>query len=179
MKMTKKLFFICFFCITVSWGQTKLLSLKQHSIVLNIPKKWVKGSNEKLSFYLVPSKKDQNESTYMYLYIYNTENTSPNLNLWIDNNINILKEKNKDVKIDTLFHKFENLKKDKYLTGNYKIFTYEYPDKHKEAQLVIETKKTFITVFLSAENKSIFRKQYRSFKKLIKSMKISYGRAVM
>lgn len=179
MKMIKKLFFICFFCITVSWGQTKIVSLKQHNIILNIPKNWVKTSNEKLSFYLVPFKKQTDDNTYMYLYIYNTEDTSLDLNLWIDNNINILKEKNKNVKIDTLFHKFDNLKKDKYLTGNYKIFTYEFPDKRKEAQLVIETKKTFITVLLSAESKSTFRKQYKSFKKLIKSMKISYGRAVM
>jgi hypothetical protein len=177
--MTKKLFFICFFCVTVSWGQTKFLSLKQHNIILNIPKNWVKSPNEKLPFYVVPFKKKLDDITFMYLYIYNTENTSPNLNLWIDNNINILKEKNKGVKIDTLFHKFDNLSKDKYLTGNYRIFTYEYQDERKEAQLVIETKKTFITVLLSAENKSVFRKQYRSFKRMIKSMKISYGRSVM
>jgi hypothetical protein len=180
--MTKKIIFIlllscCF--VAFSFGQTKILSIKQHNIIVDIPKKWVEKTDTKMSFYLFPKKKVESEKTFIYLYVYNLREKKININPWIDRNIELLKEKNAEVKIDSLFNKFDNLTKDKYLTGRYRIITYQYPDKRKEAQLVIETKNTIVTVTLSAENKCDFRRQYRVFKKFINSIKISSALSVM
>jgi hypothetical protein len=156
-----------------------MLSIKQHNIIVDIPKKWVEKTDTKMSFYLFPKKKMDSEKTFMYLYVYNQIEKKPNINPWIDQNIELLNEKNPDVKVDSVFNTFDNLSKDKYLTGRYRIITYQYPDKRKEAQLVIETKNTIVTVTLSAENKCDYRKQFKVFKKFIQSIKISSAYSVM
>ncbi len=180
--MTKKsifIFILTFSFVCFSFGQKKILSVKQHNIIVDIPKNWVEKTNTKMSFYLFPKKKVESEKTSIYLYVYNLREKNININPWIDHNIELLKEKNPNVKVDSLFNKFDNLIKDKYLSGRYRMITYRFPDKRKEAQLVIETKNTIITATLSAENRCDFRRQFKVYKKFIQSIKISNSFSVM
>jgi hypothetical protein len=179
--MIKKIFlFIVLTFLVNSFGQTRMISFKQHTVVLHIPKRWIQIPNDKMSFYLIPFKKEANEKTFIYIYVHNLENKESDMNSWLNYNNDLLKEKNSNIKIDSILNNsFENIKKSKYITGRYKLLTYEFENQRKEAQLVIETKKTIIAVVLSAENKNEFKKQFRSFKRLIKSLSISNSPSVM
>ncbi len=154
-----------------SYAQTKMLTGSKHLIFVDIPKNWIQAQNDQIPFLIKPDETNVSDMTYMYVYGLDY-NSVPDLNLWIEGNNSGLKNDIPDVKIEQLDLKFQNIKADNFLTGNYKIVSYIYPDLRKEALLVIESKTSIFTAVLSAKDKIEFDKYLDSFKELVNSLKI-------
>lgn len=172
MRITKKiLILICILFSTYSSAQSKMVVGKKHTIFVEIPKNWIQAQNEQLPFFIKPDEQNVSDLTYMYVYGLDYD-INPELEKWIDGNYQYLIKNEKGLKIGNLDLKFENIKKDNYTTGNYKVVTYEYKNKRKECLLIIECKNTIVTVVLSTSNESEFTKYLKSFEELVKSTKI-------
>ncbi|KFF04977.1 hypothetical protein [Flavobacterium reichenbachii] len=172
--MKSKIYLILFF-ILVSvnfYAQAKMLTGRKHLITLNIPKNWIQAENDQIPFLIKPNEKNVSDNTYMYVYGLDYQ-SPPDMDLWINGNSSELKNNIPDVKIGELHLNFENLKKDEFLTGRYKIVSYIYPDSKEEILLVIESKTTIITAVLSAKDNSEFNKYLSSFKELVDTIKIN------
>lgn len=172
--MKGKIYIILFFILTsfnIS-AQTKMLTGYKHLVILNIPKNWLQVETNEIPFLIKPDEKNVSDNTYMYVYGLDYE-TSPDLNLWIEGNNGSLKSEIPEIKISELELKFENLKKDNFLTGRYKAVSYVYPDSKEEVLLVIESKTTIITAVLSAKDNTEFKQYLDSFKELVNSLKIN------
>ena len=161
------------FLLTFNWtyGQSKMLVGKKHTIFVDIPKNWVQAQNDQLPFFIKPDEKNVNEKTYSYVYGLDY-NGNPDLNGWIEGNTKYLIENNKGLKVDSLNLTFENLKKNDYLTGRYKTITYEYEDKRKEVLLIIECKNTIVTCVLSGVNDQEYQKYLFALTDLGKSLRV-------
>ncbi|MBF4473310.1 hypothetical protein [Flavobacterium sp. HJJ] len=172
MRITEKfILLICIIFSTYSNSQSKMIVGNKHTILVEIPKKWIQAQNDQLPFFIKPDEKNVSELTYMYVYGIDYD-TNPKLDEWIDGNNKYLIENEKGVKIGSLDLKFENIKKDNYVNGNYKIVTYEYKNKRKECLLIIECINTIVTVVLSTDNDLEFKKYIKSFEEIVKSTKI-------
>jgi hypothetical protein len=154
-----------------SYAQTKMLTGRKHLIFVDIPKNWIQAQNDEIPFLIKPNETDVSDKTYMYVYGLDYE-SAPDLNLWIEGNNTGLKNDIPEVKIEPLDFKFENLKADNFLTGNYKAVTYIYPDSRKEVLLAIESKTSIFTAVLSTKDALEFSKYLNSFKELVNSLKI-------
>lgn len=154
------------------YAQSKILTGSKHMILLEIPKNWVQVENDQTPFLIKPDHEKSDDNTYMYVYGLDYQ-SEPDLNLWIEGNNSPLKNEIPEVKIGELNFSFENLKKDNFLTGRYKIVNYIYPNLKEEALLVIEAKTTIITAVLAAKDHAEFDKYLNSFKELVNSMKIN------
>lgn len=154
-----------------TFGQSKMLFGKKHTIFVEIPKNWLQAQNDQLPFFIKPDKKEVSSETYMYVYGIDY-NSKPELNGWIKGNNDYISDKFKGVEIDTLNQKFENIKSDEYLTGNYLTITYKYPSGRNEVILVIECKNTIITAVLSTKDKTELKELLPSFIELSKTLKI-------
>ncbi|TDO94272.1 hypothetical protein [Flavobacterium sp. 245] len=172
--MKKKTYLISFFILFTFnlFAQSKMLTGNKHLIMLNIPKNWVQEVNDQIPFLIKPAEKDVSDNTYMYVYGLDYQ-SSPDMDLWIEGNSTSLKNEIPKIKIGELNLKFENLKKDNFLTGRYKAVSYIYPDFKEEVLLVIESKTTIITAVLSAKDNAEFNKYLDSFKELVNSLKIN------
>lgn len=172
MKITQKItILICIIFSTYSIGQSKMLVGNKHTIFVEIPKNWIQAQNDQLPFFIKPDEKSVSDLTYMYVYGIDYD-TNPELNEWIDGNNKYLIESEKGIKIGNLDLTFENIKKDNYSTGKYKIVTYEYENKRKECLLIIECKNTIVTVVMSTSNDLEFNKYLKSFEEISQSTKI-------
>jgi len=171
--MTKTIYMTLLFLLTFNWtyGQSKMLVGKKHTIFVDIPKNWVQAQNDQLPFFIKPDEKNVNEKTYSYVYGLDY-NGNPDLNGWIEGNTKYLIENNKGLKVDSLNLTFENLKKNDYLTGRYKTITYEYEDKRKEVLLIIECKNTIVTCVLSGVNDQEYQKYLSALTDLGKSLRV-------
>ena len=172
--MTKKLTVIIIVIILwvgQTFGQSKMVVGEKHTIFVDIPKKWLQAQNEQLPFFIKPDKKDVSNETYIYVYGIDYD-TEPKLSGWIKGNNDYILENFKGVKIDTLNQKFDNIKDNNYLTGNYLTITYEYPSGRNEVILVIESKTTIVTAVLSTKNKSELKELFPSFLELSKTLKV-------
>ncbi|MEN2415885.1 hypothetical protein [Flavobacterium mesophilum] len=172
--MKNKTYIIIFF-ILLSFNisaQTKMLTSHKHLIILDIPKSWIQVETDEIPFLIKPDEKNVNDNTYMYVYGLDYE-SAPDLNLWIEGNNSSLKSEIPEIKIGELDLKFENLKKDNFLTGRYKAVNYTYPDSKEEVLLVIESKTTIITAVLSAKDNTEFKQYLGSFKELVNSLKLN------
>jgi hypothetical protein len=172
--MKSKIYFIVFFSlVSVNfYAQAKMLTGRKHLITLNIPKNWVQAENDQIPFLIKPNEKDVSDNTYMYVYGLDYQ-SPPDMELWIKGNSSELKNNIPDVKIGELHLNFENLKKDEFLTGRYKIVSYIYPDSKEEILLVIESKTTIITAVLAAKDHNEFNKYLNSFQELVNTLKIN------
>ncbi len=153
------------------FGQSKMVVGQKHTIFVDIPKNWLQARNEQLPFFIKPDKKGVSTETYIYVYGIDYNGT-PELNGWIDGNNNYILDEFKDVEIDTLNQKFENLKANGYTTGNYRTISYVYPNGRNEVILVIECNNTIVTAVLSTKDKSESKELLPSFLELSKSLKI-------
>jgi hypothetical protein len=153
-----------------SYGQAMLTGNK-HLILVDIPKNWLQAPNEQIPFLIKPDEKNVSDTTYMYVYGLDY-NSTPDLNAWIEGNNAGLKDNIPNISIESLDITFDNLKKDNFLTGRYKIVTYVYPNNRKEALLVIESKTSIFTAVLSTKDSNEFNAYFDSFKELISSLKI-------
>ncbi len=172
MRITKKIILlICIIFTTYSNAQSKMVVGKKHTIFVDIPKNWIQAQNDQLPFFIKPDEKNVSDLTNLYVYGIDYD-SNPNLDDWIDGNNKELTENEKGIKIRAVDLKFENIKKDNYCTGNYKIVTYEYLNKRKECLLIIECKNTIVTVVLSTSNELEFEKYLKSFEEIAKSTKI-------
>ncbi|SNR69535.1 hypothetical protein SAMN04487979_11717 [Flavobacterium sp. ov086] len=168
----KKALILLLFVIYInSFAQSKMLTGNKHLIFVEIPKNWVQAPNDQIPFLIKPNETNISEITYMYVYGLDYASV-PDLNLWIEGNNSELKKDIPDVKIEQLDLKFENIKADNFLTGNYKTVCYTYPGIKKEALLVIESKTTIFTAVLSAKDTAEFDKYLGSFKELVNSLKM-------
>ncbi len=154
------------------YAQSKMLTGPKHLIRLEIPKNWVQAENDQIPFLIRPDDKNSNDDTYMYVYGLDYQ-SPPDLDLWIEGNSLELKNDIPEIKIGELNYSFENLKKDNFLTGRYKVVSYIYPNFKEEALLVIESKTTIITAVLAAKDHAEFNKYLNSFKELVNSIKIN------
>ena len=162
---------ICLIFSTYSIGQSKMIVGNKHTIFVEIPKDWIQAQNDQLPFFIKPDEKNVSDLTYIYAYGIDYD-INPKLDEWIDGNNKYLTENEKGVKIGSLDLKFENIKKDNYSNGNYKIVTYEYENKRTECLLIIECKNTIVTVVLSTSSDLEFKKYLKSFEEIAKSTKI-------
>jgi hypothetical protein len=172
--MTRKLFstliiLVSFACM--AYGQTKMLTGQKHVIFVDIPKNWLQAENDQLPFFIKPD--DQNVSNKTYMYVYGLDYQSqPDMDGWIKGDNADMANKHPGLKIDSLPINLSNIKENGYLTGRYKIITYEYSDRHKEAMLVIECKNTIVTAVMSTVTKEEFEKYLPSFKELVQTIKV-------
>lgn len=172
MRITEKfILLICIIFSTYSNSQSKMIVGNKHTILVEIPQNWIQAQNDQLPFFIEPDEKNVSDLTYMYAYGIDYD-INPKLDEWIDGNNKYLIENEKGVKIGSLDLKFENIKKDNYSNGNYKIVTYEYENKRKECLLIIECKNTIVTVVLSTSSDLEFNKYLKSFEEIAKSTKI-------
>ena len=143
----------------------------KHTIFADIPPNWIQAQNDKLPFFIKPNEKDVSSQTYIYIYGIDY-NFNPDLNGWTDSNTRDIIDNFTDVKVDSINLLFKNLNKDNYLTGRYKVMTYEYKGKRKEALLIIECQNTIATVVLSAKDNSEFERLLSAFISIANSFKI-------
>jgi hypothetical protein len=163
--------FLTLFCFLASKAQTNMVYGEMHSIFLETPKDWVRATHQQLPYFIKPDKSDVSEDTYMYVYGLDYS-FQPVADEWIEaNNISMV-EAFPDIKIDSLNLKFDNIVNEGYLTGNYTIVTYEYPNKKKEALLAIECRNTIATVVLAAKDAAEFDSYLNAFIELVESLKI-------
>ena len=155
----------------VSIAKGQMITGKKHIIFVETPKNWLYVQNDQLPYFIKPNEKNVSDKTYLYVYGLDYE-SSPDINGWLKGDNDDMLSKHPGLKIDSLPIILTNIKKTDYLTGRYKTITYEYPDLHKEAMLVIECKNTIVTVVLSASNSNEFDKYLPSFKKLAQTVKI-------
>lgn len=167
----KIILLICILFSTFSHSQSKMIVGSKHTILVEIPKNWIQAQNDQLPFFIKPDEKNVSDLTYMYAYGIDYD-INPKLDEWIDGNNKYLIENEEGVKIGSLDLKFENIKKDNYSNGNYKIVTYEYENKRKECLLIIECKNTIVAVVLSTSSDLEFNKYLKSFEEIAKSTKI-------
>ncbi len=85
---------------------------------------------------LKPNEKNVSDKTYLYVYGLDYE-SSPDINGWLKGDNDDMLIKYPGLKIDSLPIILTNIQKTDYLTGRYKTITYEYPDLHKVAMLVV------------------------------------------
>ena len=168
---TKFISLIIFFCIGSTFGQSKMLVGQKHTIFVDIPMNWLQTENDQLPLFIKPDKKDISNETYMYVYGIDY-NHKPELSSWVKGNNDYILDNFKDVKIDTLSQKFENIKAGDYLTGKYLIITYEYLNERSEVILVIECQSTIVTAVLSTKDKTELIELLPSFIQMSKSLKI-------
>jgi hypothetical protein len=154
-----------------TFGQSKMVVGQKHSILVEIPKNWLQAQNDQLPFFIKPDQKEISNETYMYVYGIDY-NDKPELSGWVNGNNDYISEKFKGVKIDTLDHKFENIKKTDYSTGNYLVINYQYPNGRNEVMLVVECKSTIVTAVLSTKDRKELNALLPSFIELSKSLKI-------
>ena len=154
-----------------TFGQSKMIVGQNHTILAEIPNKWIQAENEQLPFFIKPDETDVSVSTYMYVYGIDYD-INPEIEKWIAGNNEYLKSNFPDIIIGTKDLTFENLNDSNYYTGKSQVITYEYPDKRKESILVIECKKSIITVVLSAENNEKFNEYLNAFSELGNSIEI-------
>jgi hypothetical protein len=167
-----KLTLVAFFAlISMTFGQTKMVVGEKHTFFVDIPKNWLQAQNDQLVFFIKPNEKNVSDKTYIYALGLDYK-VNPDINGWIDGNTKYLIEENKGLKIDSLTISLDNIKKDDYMTGRYKVITYEYEDKRKEALLIVECKNTIVTIVLSTKDKKEFEKYLASFNEIAKSLKI-------
>jgi hypothetical protein len=172
MRITAKI--ITLFCIIISTysnAQSKMIVGNKHTIFVDIPENWIQAQNDQLPFFIKPNEKDISDFTYIYVYGIDYD-SNPKLDEWIDGNNKYLIETEKGIKIKNLDLKFENIKKDNYSNGNYRIVTYEYENKRKECLLIVECQNTIVTVVLSTDSDLEFNKYLKSFEEIAKSTKI-------
>ena len=157
--------------VGLTFGQSKMIVGKKHTIFVEIPENWLQAQNDQLPFFIKPDKNEVSSETYMYVYGIDY-NSNPELNIWIKGNNDYISDKFKGLKIDTLNQKFDNIKSDYYLTGNYLAITYKYPSGRNEVILVIECKNTIVTALLSTKDETEFKELLPSFIELSKTLKI-------
>jgi hypothetical protein len=163
------LYLIC--SISLTFGQEKLIVGQRHSVTLQVPGNWAEAYHEQLPFFIRPAKNDTSVNTYLYVFGLDYEK-SPNLDSWIAGNNQEVREQFDNMQIGALDLQLDNLKEDGFLTGKYKVLTYDYPDKRKEVLLIIECKFSIITVVISADNSHICDAYLDDFTALAKSLKI-------
>jgi hypothetical protein len=151
--MKKLLFVLTILFVAQAFAQSKMVVGQNHTIFVEIPKNWLQAQNDQLPFFIKPDKKDVSSETYMYVYGIDYS-SKPDLDGWIKGNNDYITEKFKGVKIDTLEHKFDNIKSGDYLTGDYQTITYQYPNRRCEVILVIECKNTIVTAVLSTKEEA-------------------------
>ncbi len=170
MKKLTSILILTILFIGQNFGQSKMVVGHNHTIFVDIPKDWLQAQNDQLPFFIKP---DREASSETYMYVYGIDyNSTPELNAWIKGNNDYISDKFREVKIDTLNQKFDNIKSDDYLTGNYMTITYEYPNGRNEVILIIECKNTIVTAVLSTEDKVEFKELFPSFIELSKTIKI-------
>lgn len=169
----KKLFFVFFTILFAgqTFGQSKMVVGQKHTIFVDIPQGWLQAQNDQLPFFIKPEKNNVSNETYMYVYGIDY-NSQPELSGWVRGNNDYILDKFKAVKIDTLNQKFDNIKANEYLTGNYLTIAYKYPNGRQELILVIECKSTIVTAVLSTKDKAELNSLLPSFIKLSKSLKV-------
>ncbi len=148
-----------------------MLTGERHVIFVDIPKNWLQAQNDQLPFFIKPNEKDVSDKTYMYVYGFDYTN-APDLNGWIKGDNDDMAGKHPGIKIDSLPISFDNIKKSDFVTGRYKIITYDYTDQHKEAILVVECKNTIVTAALSASTHYEFEKYLPAFEELAQTLSI-------
>ena len=164
------LFTIAF--LNTAAAQMQMLYGKNHAIFAMIPEKWQLNENKEIPFFLKPERAEVNPMTYMYVLGIDYE-TTPVAKDWVAANNEYLLKKMPEVKIKSTKVKFSNLKRNGYLTGKYEAVTYAYPNDRKEIILAIECEKTIVSVVLSAKDATEFKKLYKDFKELVKSLRIT------
>ena len=169
----KKLLFsvLTILFIGQAFGQSKMVVGQKHTIFVDTPKGWLQAQNDQLPFFIKPDKNNVSNETYMYIYGIDY-NIQPELSGWVKGNNEYILDKFRGVKIDTLNQKFDNIKTNNYLTGNYLNITYEYPAGKHEVILVIECKYTIVTAVLSTKDKEELNSLLPSFIELSKSLKV-------
>lgn len=169
----KKLLFLSLTILFVgqTFGQSKMVVGQKHTIFVDIPIDWLQAQNDQLPFFIKPDKKNVSNETYLYVYGIDY-NSKPELSSWVKGNNDYILDKFQGVKIETLNQKFENIKANDYLTGNYVTLTYAYPTGRHEVILVIECKSTIVTAVLSTKDKAELNSLLPSFIELSKSLKV-------
>jgi hypothetical protein len=163
------LFYLAF--ITYSNGQSKMLVGEKHTIFAEIPNNWLEVPDGPVAFFIKPNEKNISDKTYIYLIGHDYEST-PDLDNWIEVENKYQNDNSNGLKIDKLDFKFENIKKDNFLTGRYKIITYDYEDKSRQITLVIECKSTIVILVLNAINITESDRYLNAFKEIANSIKI-------
>jgi hypothetical protein len=172
--MKSKIYFILFIItmsINYSKAQTKMIVSKKHTILANIPKNWVQVQDGPVPFFIVPDENNVSDKTYIYVFG-NDYETAPEINNWIEIENQYQIENNKGVKIGEVELKFENIQKDNFLTGKYKVITYDYLDKSRQITLVIECKTTIVIVVLNTIDEDEKNKYMKHFIDISKTIKI-------
>jgi hypothetical protein len=85
-KMKLKLIFsslFILFCLSLSFGQMKMIYGKKYLIFAEIPKNWLQMPIEQAPFFIKPDKKNVDNKTYMYIMGLDYS-INPDLNGWID-----------------------------------------------------------------------------------------------
>ena len=154
-----------------TFGQSKMVVGQKHTIFVDIPKNWLQAQNDQLPFFIKPDRKEVSSETYMYVYGIDYNN-NPELSDWVKGNNDYMLKKFDGIKIDTLKQQFDNIKANDYLTGNYLIISYTYPNGRNEVILVIECKSTIVTAVLSTKYKAELKELLPSFIELSKTLKI-------
>jgi hypothetical protein len=160
--------------VFAGFGQTKIVTGPKHAIFVDQPKNWVQAQNPQLPFFIKPDEPNVSKDTYMYVYGLDYE-INPNMDGWIKGDIDDFKNKHPGMKVDTLQLDLPKLKEKSYQTGRYKIITYTYEDKRKQALLIIECRNTIATVVLSAKDDEEYDKYLPAFEETAKSVKVLGG----
>lgn len=172
--MKSKRYFILFILvmsINYSKAQTKMIVSKKHTLLVDMPKNWIQVQDGPVPFFIVPDEKNVSDKTYIYVFG-NDYETAPEIDNWIEIENQYQKENNKGVKIGEQELKFENIHKDNFLTGKYKVITYDYLDKSHQITLVIECKTTIVIVVLNTIDEDEKNKYMKDFIDISKTIKI-------
>lgn len=162
-----------------TFGQSKMIVGEKHTIFVEIPHNWIQAENEQLPFFIKPDNSTNNKNTDVmyvspnsYMYVYGIDyKGKPDMTAWIKAENDYLLSEHPDLVIDSLNLTLDNIVRDDYLTGNYKILTYEYITGRQEVMLVVECEFTIVTAVLSTE-KSMTHHFLPAFIELYKSIKI-------
>ncbi|WP_264521829.1 hypothetical protein [Flavobacterium sp. N1994] len=160
----------CFMYTSYSFGQSKTIEGLKHKIVVEKPINWIQLPDEG-PFYIIPDYEDASGETYIKL-IGNDYSKTPKLEEFIEELHENIKKNHSDIKMETFDLKIKNIKKDNFMTGNYKTYTYSYENGQKLCMLFIECKKTIVQLVFSANNEERFKKYFKSFEKMAKSIKV-------
>lgn len=172
--MKISLTFIALLFFTITYGQTKIVTGNSHAIFVELPKNWIQVQSENLPLFIKPNEPNVSVNTYMYVYGLDYS-SKPDMNGWIKGDIDDFKNKHPGMRVDSLQMDLPNLKKIGYQTGNYKVITYTYENKTKQAILVIECRKTIATVVLSANDNDEFIKYLPAFKAIASTVNVMGG----
>jgi hypothetical protein len=158
------------FFYTAVHGQTKVLTGAKHVITIDVPKNWTPVVNRQLPLFLKP---EVNVSATTYMYVYALDyNITPDMNKWIQEDINGFEGKHPGTQYETMLLNMPNLTDNGYQTGRYKILIYTYDDTRKQVVLVVESKSTITTLVLSTVDVDEYNKYMPSFIEAAKTVKV-------